>query len=185
MYVALSRASKYAMFIDYTESFTQNEDKNMRSIIEDDRNQNEQKIELNKKNYISLLDHYLEVLGAKPAGAASTTTAPVAATGPIVTSAPTTSPATPMTPEEIYDNHLDQYLTGTVSGPMGNSLKELVDNNTRYFELAKKFYLSKNGVGSFTATEQSELDGLLEKMILSFTPEQEAAFDNFLNTLPC
>ena len=185
MYVALSRASKYAMFIDYTESFTQNEDKNMRSIIEDDRNQNEQKIELNKKNYISLLDHYLEVLGAKPAGAASTTTAPVAATGPIVTSAPTTSPATPMTPEEIYDNHLDQYLTGTVSGPMGNSLKELVDNNTRYFELAKKFYLSQNGVGSFTAAEDRERSDLLKKMILSFTPEQEAAFDNFLNTLPC
>lgn len=187
MYVALSRASKYAMFVDYTESFNQSEDKNMRSIIELDRNQNEEKIQSNKTNYLSLLDHYLEVLGAKSPTTAESGTAPGPAAGPVAGSAPPSTAITTMTPEQFFDNHMKNMMDETANSETAKAFETLVSENPRYFELAKMFYLSQEGVSGvvFGATEKAELSGELRKMITKFTPDTEKAFDLFTKTMPC
>lgn len=188
MYVSISRASKYAMVIDYTNTFKQSEDKNMRSIIDEDRKENDAKILDNRVKYVSLLDHYLNVLGAAP-----TTTQPV--NNQPVPKAPTPGPApvpvTPapgavaptqpqesptMTEEQIKEQEFDN-LTAQQSA----DFQTLMQNNQRYFELFKKEYV----YGKLDALEESETSALLEEMINNFTPATEKAFDDFCKKIPC
>jgi len=176
MYVAISRASKYAMVIDYTNTFRQSEDKNMRSIIDEDRKENDSKVLENKTRYVSLLDHYLNVLGVTPTTTAPVTPTPVTKAPPKPGPTPTPGGTPTMTPEQIKEQEFD-----TLMSSQPQDFQTLVQNNQRYFELFKKEY----AYGKLDQVEEDELSDLMEEMVKNFTPQTEKAFDDFCKQIPC
>jgi len=172
MYVAISRASKYAMVIDYTNTFKQSEDKNMRSIIDQDRKENDAKVLENKARYVSLLDHYLGVLGTAPQQQAP---APTPANP--VKPAPQQPGGQPtMTAQEQKEQEFDNLISQQPA-----EFQTLLQNNQRYFELFRKEF----AYGKLDPVEESERSAAMRAMVINFTPETEKAFDEFCKKIPC
>lgn len=174
MYVAISRASKYAMVIDYTNTFKQSEDKNMRSIIDEDRKENDAKILDNRTRYVSLLDHYLNVLGVQ----STTTTQPVNNQPVPKGKNPNTQPGgqPTMTTEKQKEQEFDNLVSQQPA-----EFQTLVQNNQRYFELFRKEF----AYGKLDPVEEDELSELLEEMVKNSTPDSEKAFKDFCKQIPC
>lgn len=185
MYVSISRASKYAMVVDYTNTFKQSENKNMRSIIEEDRKENDAKILDNKTKYLSLLDHYLKILGASTGTSAGPT--PVTTINPAPPNTGSGSGQRPggkgkgkgkgnMTPQQQKEQEFD-----TLVSTQPAVFQTLVQNNQRYFELFRKEY----AYGKLDPAEESEMRSTMREMVKNFTPDTEKSFDDFCKQIPC